>query len=72
MAVTDIKFSRITNISRQQIPLQVRRPQGDFYLEERQVRLGANKSVTLPTDYLMPAQIENLKMKGQLQVSSVN
>lgn len=72
MANGNPQFSRVTNTSRQMIPIQVRRPQGDFYLEERQVMIGAGKSVILPTEYLMPAQIENLAAKQQLQVTSAN
>jgi hypothetical protein len=70
MAKNELTFTRITNASKQMIPVQVRRPNGDFFLEERQVRIPAGRSVTLPTDHLMPAQIENLKVKRQLQVSA--
>ena len=64
-----VKFTRISNISNQMIPIQIRRPNGDFFLEERQIRIGRGKSVVLPTDYLMPAQITNLRVKGKLQTS---
>lgn len=64
----NVKFVTICNRSRQTIPLQVKPPGGDFYMQERQVRIPAGKSVQLPADYLMDAQVENLQAKQELQI----
>lgn len=58
----------ITNISKQMISIQVKPPQGDFYAEERQVRLKPGKSVSIPESHLILAQVENLKLKKQITV----
>lgn len=59
----------ITNCSRQLIPIQVRRPKGDFFYEERQVRLSPGATVTLPKSHLYWAQIENCRARGELSVT---
>jgi len=62
---------RLTNISRQAISVQVKPPGGDFFRDERQVRMGAGKSVVLPKDYLLWHQITNLKGSRKLRVVDV-
>lgn len=58
---------RILNRSRQMVPLQVRPPDGDFFLHEQQVFLQPGKSVLLPKDHVRMEQITNLKARGVIQ-----
>lgn len=60
---------RITNSSKQTIPLQARPPKGDFFLHEQQVYIAPGKSVELPKDYVIADQIDNLKARGMLRVT---
>ena len=62
------KFVTIVNTSKQMIPLQVKQPGADFYVAERQVRIRPGKQVQLPADYLMDAQLENLRSRKDIQV----
>ncbi len=66
---------RIENLSRQMIPLQVKPPNGDFYVEEQQIRLSpAGKkgcAVKLPKKYLNMAQIENCKSRRFISVTEI-
>ena len=59
---------RIHNKSKQVLPLQVKPPQGDFYLHEQQVHLRPGKTVMLPKDHLRMEQITNLAARGALRV----
>ena len=68
MAVDE--YVRILNISHQMIPIQTRRPNSDFYLDEQQVRLAPGKDVKLPKSHLMMDQIDNLCKRGVLRVVS--
>lgn len=72
MAKAALEFTKITNTSRQMVPIQVKPPAGDFYLHERSVRLGAGKSVVLPSDHLMPSQLENLKARTMISTAAAN
>jgi len=60
---------RIYNKGRQTLPIQVRPPQGDFYLHEQQVHLHPGKSVLLPKDHLRMEQVTNLSARGVLKVT---
>lgn len=60
---------RIYNRGKQAVPLQVRPPQGDFYLTEQQVHLIPGKSVLLPKDHLRMEQVTNLAARGVLKVT---
>lgn len=62
------KFITVMNTSKQMIPLQVKQPGADFFVAERQVRIRPGKSVQLPADYLMDAQIDNLRSRKDIQV----
>ena len=63
------EYVEIMNISKQMIPLQVKPPGGDFYIEEQQIRLRPGKSAVVPKDHLLWSQIENCKARGQLKVT---
>lgn len=63
---------RITNRVKQIIPIQVRKPDGDFFAEEQQFRIQSGKSVDLPKRYLNMAQIENLKARGDISAVVIN
>lgn len=65
------KYIRVTNISGQMIALQIKPPGGDTLIDERQARLNPTKSITVPQSYLLPAQIENLKARRQIQTAFV-
>lgn len=65
-------FVTVTNISNQMVPIQVQPPGGDFYLEQRQVRLLPGKSVVLPHSHLMDAQLENLRGRQQLRIANAH
>ena len=59
----------IENRSRQMIPLQVRRPGGDFFHEEHQIRLRpGDRTSPLPKRYFNWAQIENCRGRGDILV----
>ena len=62
---------QITNISRQRIDIQVQRKDGDFYLEQQQARLLPGKSVVLPRDHIMPAQLENLQARRSIRTANI-
>lgn len=64
------EYVRILNISNQMIPIQARRPNSDFYLDEQQIRLSPGKDVKLLRSHLMADQIENLCKRGLLRVVS--
>jgi len=67
MPKPDLKNVIVVNRSRQMIPLQVRRPGGDFYHEEHQIRLKPGESSSpLPKRYLNWAQIENCRGRGDI------
>ena len=55
----------------QRVDLQIQRPGGDFYAEQRQVRLKPNTSVVVPEDHVLPAQVENMRARRQITVSNV-
>ena len=59
---------RLLNSSRQLVKIQVKPPQGDFYLHEQQVSLRPGQSTLLPKDHLRPEQIHNLQARGVLKV----
>ena len=58
----------VTNRSRQLITIQAKPPGGDFYRDERQIRLQPGKSITLPKRYLNQSQIENSRARGFIDV----
>lgn len=66
---------RLENRSKQQIGVQVKPPNGDFFVEEHQIRLspaGKKGSTTvLPKAYLNWAQIENCRGRGFLSVTEL-
>jgi hypothetical protein len=62
------RIVRVCNVSVQRIDLQIQPPNGDFYLEQRQVRIMPRKHVDVPEDHLNAAQIENYKARQQIQV----
>jgi hypothetical protein len=68
MAKSTSQVVRVVNISTQRIDLQIQPPGGDFYLEQRQVRLMPTKSVDVPVDHLNAAQLENYKARHQIQI----
>lgn len=55
-------------MSKQVIPLQVKPPQGDFFLHEQQVWLRPGKNVLLPKDNLIQDQIRNLQASRMVKV----
>lgn len=59
---------RIHNRSRQRVSIQVKPPDGDFFMHEQQVHLTKGKSVLLPKNHLRMEQITNLKARGVLKV----
>lgn len=59
---------RLMNISKQMIPLQVRPPQGDFYLHEQQVRINPGATVMLPKNHLRSDQLQNLQSRRMIRV----
>ena len=59
---------RILNISKQTIRLQVKPPEGDFFLHEQQVGIAPGKFVTLPKDHLIETQINNLRANRFIKV----
>lgn len=59
---------RLLNTSQQLIKLQVKPPDGDFYLHEQQVSLRSGQDVLLPKDHLRPEQIKNLQARGALKM----
>lgn len=66
---TQTEVVRIYNRGKQTIPIQVRPPNGDFYLHEQQVYLQPGKSVMLPKDHLLMDQVTNLSGRGMLQIT---
>ena len=60
---------RILNTSNQSIFLQVRRPGGDFYVHEQQVRLRPSQHVLLPRNHLNENQIGNLRKKSLIKMT---
>jgi len=59
---------RILNISQQIISLQVKKPGGDFFVHEQQVRLNPNQHVLLPKNHLNESQIGNLRKSRMIRV----
>lgn len=59
---------RLANIGKQLIRLQVKPPQGDFYLHEQQVDLRPGGNVLLPKDHLRMDQIRNLQGRRMLRI----
>lgn len=64
------EYVTVTNISGQMIPLQLRPEGGDFFIHERQARLLAGKSITVPRNYINQGQIDNLRARHEVRVSS--
>lgn len=60
----------INNRSKRKISLQVKPPDGDFFLDEQQVHLAPGRTVTLPEEYVNLDQIKNLQSYGHLGVVS--
>jgi len=60
---------RILNTSQQTISLQVKRPGGDFYVHEQQVRLNPGQHVLLPKNHLNENQIRNLRSKRIIRLT---
>ena len=59
---------RLLNTSHQLLRLQVKPPEGDFYLHEQQVCLRPGQDAMLPKDHLRLEQIKNLQARGVLRV----
>lgn len=64
------EYVTVTNVSNQMIPIQVRSPAGDFYLEERQARINPGRSIQLPRNFLNQGQLENLKSRHHVQIAT--
>jgi hypothetical protein len=60
---------RIYNRGVQTVSLQVKPPNGDFYLHEQQVHVAPGKSVMLPKDHVRMDQVVNLAARGMLKVT---
>jgi len=60
---------RILNISQQTISLQVRRPGGDFFVHEQQVRLNPHQHVLLPKNHLNENQVGNLRKSRMISMT---
>jgi hypothetical protein len=58
----------IYNCSAQMIPLQLRKPNSEFYANEQQVRIMSGKQVTLPKSHLMMEQIESLAKQRMIRI----
>ena len=58
----------ITNVSKQSIPIQVRRPGGDFYRDEQQIRISPGETVRLPETVVMQHQLDNCRARHELHV----
>lgn len=63
-----IKFVTLENIGGQMVRIQIKPPNGDFYLDEQQAQLHPRKSISVPKDHLLWPQIENFKANGLLRV----
>ena len=61
----------ITNVSRQLIPVQVRRPGGDFYKDEQQIRIKPGETVRLPAAMLLQHQLDNCKLRHELKIDTI-
>lgn len=63
----------IANKTKQEIPLQVKPPNGDFFSQEQQIRLRPvgkrGSTVVIPEQYLNSAQVENCKARGFISVT---
>ncbi len=59
----------IYNCSRQMIPIHVRKPKTDFYINEQQLRLNPGTEVTIPASHANMDQILNLKKRGMLRTT---
>ena len=68
-ATRQVETIRISNISNQTISLQVRPPDGDFFLHEQQVHIMSGKEVTLPKDHTLMDQIMNLQARRMLKIT---
>jgi len=60
----------LCNSSKQLLRIQVKPRGGDFYMEEQQIALNPGGTVTLPKEYLLAAQVENLQARGMLKVKT--
>ena len=56
------------NKGKQPLPIQVREPSADFY-KTQEIRLFPGKSVTIPKEWLLKGQVENLQSMGMLRVT---
>lgn len=61
-------YVTITNKSKQMLCFQVRPPGGDYFATEQQVSLHAGKTISLPREFLLMPQVENMKARGQIAV----
>lgn len=59
---------RVYNQSKQMVPLQLKPPNGDFFLHEMQVRIAPGKTVLVPANFLLDHQIQNLSKKRILRI----
>jgi hypothetical protein len=64
-------MTRVTNVGTQEVSIQIQPPGSDFYVHQKQVRLMPGKGVTIPTNHLLMAQIENLKTRRQISTQIV-
>ncbi len=62
------EYVNIQNISKQMIGLQVKPNNGDFFIEERQIRINPGKTVRLLKDFLLWSQVTNLQARHILRV----
>lgn len=69
MQSTKTQTCRILNVSQQVIALQVKQPNGDFFIHEQQVRLNPGGHALLPKSHLNESQVENLKRSGMIKVT---
>jgi hypothetical protein len=59
---------RVYNSGKQQLALQMRAPNSDFFSNEQQVRLSPGQDAELPKSHVRMEQINNLKARGLLKV----
>ena len=63
----------IQNKTKQQVSIQVKPPNGDFFIEERQIRLspvGKKGSIyVIAKNFLNLSQIQNYKAKGIVSIA---
>ncbi len=63
---------RIYNCGKQTIPIQLRRPGGDFFRDEQTVYLNAGKTVTLPKTHLNEEQIRRLQATRHIKLLNMS